>query len=129
LWKPAGSHGAGRLGTQPDQWQAGARPAGTDLTKGENIIIATIGNASLKLENLKDAEALLDIANRATLVEKTYDLDYRDFHYISQGEKRIGIEVIESNTIHSIEHYHEVLAARAAKEKAAAEARKTAEAA
>jgi hypothetical protein len=93
------------------------------------MIIATIGNASLKLENLKDAEALLDIASRATLVEKTYDLDYRDFHYISQGEKRIGIEVIESNTIHSIEHYREVLDARAAKEKAAAEARKTAEAA
>lgn len=90
------------------------------------MIIATIGNAKLKLETIKDAEALLDIANRGTLVESNYDLSYSTYYYVGQGQKRIGIEVIEGDTIHPFEHHLEVQAAHDAKEKAAEEARKAA---
>lgn len=91
------------------------------------MIIATIGNATLKLETLKDAEALLDIASRATLVEKTYGPDFRDFYFLSEGEKRMGIEIIESTTIHMLEEFNELKAAR--ERKAAEAAAKATEAA
>ncbi len=91
------------------------------------MIIATIGNAKLKLETLKDAEVLLDIASRATLVEKTYGLDFRDFYFLSEKEKRMGIEIIESTTIHTLDEFNELTAAR--ERKAAETAAKAAEAA
>ena len=87
------------------------------------MIIATIGNAKLKLETVKDAEALLDIANLGMLIEKSYDLNYKDYFYVGQGEKRIGIEIIEGDTIHPFEHHLEIISARAAAEKAKEEAK------
>lgn len=91
------------------------------------MIVATIGNSTLKLETLKDAEALLDIASRATLLEKTYDTDFRDFYFLSEGEKRMGIEIIESTKIHTMEELNELKSAR--ERKTAESAAKAAEAA
>ena len=91
------------------------------------MIIATIGNSILKLETLKDAEALLDIASRATLIEKTYGQDFRDFYFLSEGEKRIGIEITESTPIHTMAEFNELKAAR--ERKAAEASAKTTEAA
>ena len=84
------------------------------------MIIATIGNAKLKLEKLADAEVLLNIASRATLVGTGYGMDYQDYQYISDGEKRLVIEVTEGDTLIS---YAEHLARQAERE---AEQRKSA---
>lgn len=92
------------------------------------MIIATIGSTKLKLENLKDAEALLNIAARAILVGSTYDADYRDYQFVDEGEKRLTIEVTEGDKILTFEEHQKIRAARAEKEKAAAEAAKAAKA-
>ena len=91
------------------------------------MIIATIGNTKLKLENLKDAEALLNISSRATLVGTSYDSDFRDYQYVDEGEKRITIEVTEGDKVLSFDEHTKIKEARAEKErkaKAAAEAAK-----
>lgn len=98
------------------------------------MIIATIGNAKLRLETLKDAEALLDIANRATLVGTSYDENYRDYQFIDEGEKRVTIEITEGNKLLSIDEHRQIELnrqekARRTKEAAEAAAANTAEAA
>lgn len=84
------------------------------------MIIATIGNSHLKLDNLQDAGALFGIVSRATLVEKSYDLNFRDFYFLS-GEKLISVAVVETDTIHPFEYCLEVQNAREAKQTAAAQ--------
>ncbi len=80
------------------------------------MIITTIGNSILILETLKDAEALLDIISRARLVEKTYGQDFRDFYFVSESERRIGIDIVEGCSIHSMEEFKELKAARERKD-------------
>lgn len=98
------------------------------------MIIATIGNAKLQIETLKDAEALLDIANRATLIVTSYDENYRDYQYVDEGEKRVTIEIIEGNRLLSFDEHRKtqqrrVEKMRLAKEAAEAAAADTTEAA
>lgn len=88
------------------------------------MIIATIGNTKLKLENLKDAEALLNIASRATLVSTSYDANYRDYQYVDEGEKRITIEVTEGDKVLTFDEHQKIKEARAEKERKAEEAAK-----
>lgn len=89
------------------------------------MIIATIGNAKLQIETLKDAEALLDIANRATLIVTSYDENYRDYQYVDEGEKRVTIEIIEGNRLLSFDEHRKTQQRRVEKmriDKKAAEA-------
>ena len=83
------------------------------------MIIATIGNTKLKLENLKDAEALLNSTIRATLIGKSYDASYRDYQYIDDGEKRITIEVTEGDKVLTFKEHQEIKAAMRKAEEAA----------
>lgn len=91
------------------------------------MIVATIGHTSLKLESIADAEALLSITSRATLVAKSYDLNYRDYHYIDQGEKRIDISVIEGETILTFDDHRAMADAHAEKERQAKAAKQAAD--
>lgn len=83
------------------------------------MIIATIGNTKLKLENLKDAEALLNITSRATLIGTSYAASYREYQYIDDGEKRITIEVTEGDKVLTFEEHQEIKAAMRKAEEAA----------
>lgn len=98
------------------------------------MIITTIGNAKLQIETLKDAEALLDIANRATMIGTSYDENYRYYQYVDEGEKRVTIEITEGNRLLSFDEHRKIEQHRAekmrlAKEAAEAAAADTAEAA
>ncbi len=86
------------------------------------MIIATIGNAKLQIETLKDAEALLDIANRATLIGTSYDENYRDYQYVDEGEKRVTIEITEGNRLLSFDEHRKNEQRRAEKMRLAKEA-------
>ncbi len=89
------------------------------------MIIATIGNAKLQIETLKDAEVLLDIAIRATLIVTSYDENYRDYQYVDEGEKRVTIEIIEGNRLLSFDEHRKTQQRRVEKkriDKKAAEA-------
>ena len=79
------------------------------------MIIATIGNAKLRLETLKDAEAMLDIVSRTTLVGTSYDENYRDYQYVDEGEKRVTIEITEGNKLLSIDEHRQIELNRAEK--------------
>lgn len=86
------------------------------------MIIATIGNTKYQLETLKDAETLLDIIHRSTLVEQTCDAEYREYAYIATGQKRVNIEITDGNTILTRdEHLARQAESLARKEKKAAE--------
>lgn len=76
------------------------------------MIIATIGNTKLMIETVKDAEALIDIANRATLIESTFDAEYRDYQFVSDGEKRLSIDIVEGKKLLSLEEHQARLAER-----------------
>lgn len=86
------------------------------------MIIATIGNAKLRLETLKDAEAMLDIVSRTTLVGTSYDENYRDYQYVDEGEKRVTIEITEGNKLLSIDEHRQIELNRAEKVRRAKEA-------
>lgn len=88
------------------------------------MIIATIGNTKLKLETLKDAEALLNIASRAILVGTSYDANYRDYQYVDEGEKRITIEVTEGDKVLTFDEHQKIKEAHAEKGRKAEEAAK-----
>lgn len=90
------------------------------------MIIATIGNAKLQIETLKDAEALLDIANRATLIGTSYDENYRDYQYVDEGEKRVTIEITEGNRLLSFDEHRKIEQHRAEKMRLAKEAAESA---
>lgn len=72
------------------------------------MIIATIGNAKLQIETLKDAEALLDITNRSTLIGTSYDENYRNYQYVDEGEKRVTIEITEGNRLLSFDEHRKI---------------------
>lgn len=93
------------------------------------MIIASIGSTKLVIETLKDAEALLDIFNRSTLVEQSFDVEARDVYYTSEGEKRICIEITEGSKIISLAEFREIRAAREARTAAAVAKQKSGSAA
>lgn len=86
------------------------------------MIIATISNAKLQIETLKDAEALLDIANRATLIGTSYDENFRYYQYVDEGEKRVTIEITEGNRLLSFDEHRKIEQRRAEKMRLAKEA-------
>ena len=86
------------------------------------MIIATIGSTKFKLETLKDAEDVLSIFSRSTLIGTSFDSDYRDYAYISSGNNRCSIEITEGDTIISMEEHLEIQKARIEKSAAAKEA-------
>lgn len=52
------------------------------------MIVANIANRKFALESLKDAEALMNILERSTPVESTYDATtYADLYYESSRDK------------------------------------------
>lgn len=76
------------------------------------MIIATIGHTQIKLDTLQDAEALLNIFNRAELIETSFDSKYRDYAYIKEGDKRISIEITEGDRILSLDEHTKIAAER-----------------
>ena len=86
------------------------------------MIIATICSAKLQIETLKDAEALLDIANRATLIGTSYDENFRYYQYVDEGEKRVTIEITEGNRLLSFDEHRKIEQRRAEKMRLAKEA-------
>ena len=86
------------------------------------MIIATIGNAKLQIETLKDAEALLGVGERATLIGTSYDENYRDYQYVDEGEKRVTIEITEGNRLLSFDEHRKIEQHRAEKMRLAKEA-------
>ena len=69
------------------------------------MIIARIGNAKYKLNKLEDAEALLRILSSAQLLETSYDDEYRDYAYVSDGESAIEIQIKQGERIVSYEEH------------------------
>lgn len=93
------------------------------------MIVATIGHHTLVIETLKDAEQLLDIFSRATLVDKTYDIDYRYYYALEPNKPRIALEIVEHCTIHTFEERLAMDAERQRRQEAAAKAAKATESA
>lgn len=58
------------------------------------MIIATIGHTKLKLESLEDADALLNIAARATPVQYLYGTDSCVKYFVYEGGLTIEIDII-----------------------------------
>lgn len=90
------------------------------------MIIAKIGDTSFKLDNLKDAETLLNICSKAERLENTYDENYQDYYYPAEGKSRITVEITTGDTVVSIEDHQQKKAAKAEKERIRAEAAKAA---
>lgn len=63
------------------------------------MITAKIGDTILKLASIKDAETLLNIANNAEHLSNSYDTDFNEYFYPTDGKVRITVEITNGDTV------------------------------
>jgi hypothetical protein len=80
------------------------------------MIVATINSQEYILENLKDAETLLEIMSRANPVDHSYNSDYKSYYYPDRSGN-VGITITHCELV-SLEEHARRLAERAAKDHA-----------
>lgn len=88
------------------------------------MIIAKIENQRFKLQDMKDAEALLQILSRAEPIEQSYDSEYNYYHY-PDVTCAISIEIAQLDIVTTDEHELRVKT-RKEREAAAAKAKEAA---
>lgn len=63
------------------------------------MIIATIGHTDYQLDSIKDAETLLNLLGRATIIRSTYFSDHGNVYYEYFDEKKLVIEIISKELV------------------------------